>query len=526
MIKETYEGKLSNKEIDRISAEIEEWGKRYKTDKKDILRLKLSLENALISILEKNEAEKLPVTVRLSSRFDSYVIAVYYGGVPFDPFSGKDRDGDEWSRLMLEKLGQKAQYREKDNSNQLFFTLRKKAPGSELKILIGALLAVIAGIAGPYIPENTKTIIQTYGLSVITDLFMRMLGIFSGLILFLAILNGICGMGSVSDFSKTGRRIIERYLGISFAGGALLTFIASFFFRFKWGGTVDGSDLPGQIKEIIMRLFPSNPLEPFLTANMLQIIFLAILFGGIILSLGERVSVIRTLIVQSTDLVTNGVKLVTRFLSLFIFASLVSMFWEFGFDMLLSLWKPFVAAVVIALVIPVIQLIHIYIKYHVSPVFMVRGLLRSILIGVSSASSIVAFPTIREELETNLGVDSQFIDFSYPVGMNTYASVYSIVYTVIVFYFAEQSSTSVSVMWFALVAFFCVLFTIATPNVSGGPLICVGMVISNLNIVQSNLALAGTMVVALDFYVTGCRVLSQALEVYLQAHKYNKIRDV
>lgn len=126
MIKETYEGKLSNKEIDRISAEIEEWGKRYKTDKKDILRLKFSLENALISILEKNGAEKLPVTVRLSSRFDSYVIAVYYGGVPFDPFSGKDRDGDEWSCLMLEKLGQKAQYREKDNSNQLFFTLRKK----------------------------------------------------------------------------------------------------------------------------------------------------------------------------------------------------------------------------------------------------------------------------------------------------------------------------------------------------------------------------------------------------------------
>lgn len=84
------------------------------------------------------------------------------------------------------------------------------------------VLAVLFGVFGKYIPEVVRTNIAIYGLDLIPDIFLRLLGVFSGLIIFFSLVNGICGMGSVGDFSKVGRNIIIRYVGLSFIGGAVL----------------------------------------------------------------------------------------------------------------------------------------------------------------------------------------------------------------------------------------------------------------------------------------------------------------
>ena len=69
------------------------------------------------------------------------------------------------------------------------------------------------------------------------------------------------------------------------------------------------------------------------------------------------------------------------------------------------------------------------------------------------------------------------------------------------------------------------VFSIATPNVSGGALICVGVMMTNLNMPDSALALAGTLIIILDFYGTATRNLSHELEVFLQAKKFGKVDE-
>ena len=524
MTKEKYEGRLSTKEIDTISEKISDWSKKDKSISSEYIRLRLSIEEALISIYEKNDKNDIDVSVQLINKFNTTAIVVSYGGVPHNPFSEEESKSDEWTYQMLEKLGQKAIYQIKHNTNRLSFILPKKPLSSEVFIVIAIVSAIIFGLAGRYIPGNIKSNILTFGLNTVTEAFMRLLGVFSGLIIFLALINGMCGMGSVSDFSKLGKKIIQRYLALSFTGGCILTAITSLFYRFKWGGSVKKSEVYRQVKEIIISLFPGNPIEPFLNADMLQIIFLALFMGGLILILDERVSLIRNFLKQINDLVSEGVSSVCKFLPFFIFASFLSMFWSLGGDSIKTLWKPVVAAVITGMVIPAIKLVRIYIRYHMSPIVMIRGLSKTVLIGFTSASSIIAFPTVKEDLNKNFGIDRGFIDFSYPVGLNLYASVYSSVYIVTVFYLAEISNTKVSVLWFVLAWLFCVIFTIATPNVSGGPLICVGVIMNNLNIAQNSIALASTLVILFDFYFTGIRVLCHGLDIYIQAQKFNKIQ--
>ena len=67
MIKDTLKAAVTQSGIDEISEKIAEWGKQNKAGKKDLIRIRLSVEEALLSLLAKNE-EFGEVTVKFESR--------------------------------------------------------------------------------------------------------------------------------------------------------------------------------------------------------------------------------------------------------------------------------------------------------------------------------------------------------------------------------------------------------------------------------------------------------------------------
>ena len=524
MIKDSYKTKLSPKEVDAVSEKILTWTFKTRANKKDIIRLRISVEEALLSFLDRY-GEGLDVTVSYIVRLDTYIVELSCAAEPFHPFAKDDIHTDDWSNEILCSMGQKAIYRYKDGNNRLIFSIPKKRYNSEIFLVVAILLAVAFGVMGSYIPEVVKDTITAYGLDLISTVFLHMLGIFSGLVIFFSLVNGMCGMGSVSDFSKVGRSIITRYIVLAFAGGSVLTFLATFFFRFEWGGGVNGNSVLDQIKEIILSIFPSNPISPFLEGDMLQIIFLAVLAGILLLTLGERVGGIRRFIGQGNDFITKGVGIVCKFLPVFIFSSFLSMFWSMGFGVFKTLWKPIVVTLVLGMAIPLFKLLEVSIRFRKSPFVMIRSLSKTLLVSFVTASSIIAYPVAREELTEKLGIEKQFVEFAFPVGINMYTASYMLVYLSTVLYLAEQSRTPVSVIWIVLAGFFSIVFAIATPTVSGGTLICIGIMLNNLKLPAAGLALAGSLTIVLDFYLTGIRNFSRALDIYITAKKFGKVNE-
>ena len=524
MIKETYSGVANREEADRISEQIDLLGKKARVERKDIIRLRLAVEEAILALDQQYDG-KLPIKFQIEQKMESYLFRLSYIAEPYNPFSEEEQSTDAWSNQMLEKIGQKPSYRQKGNFNELQFIIPKKHFKQEVYILIAVGLSVLLGVFGKLIPEVVRTNIAVYGLDLISEIFLRLLGVFSGLIIFFALVNGICGMGSVGDFSKVGRSIIIRYLSLSFLGGALLTVPASFLFHLQWGGAVDGADIPNQIKEIILSIFPDSPIDPFAKGDMLQIIFLAVFIGVIMLALGNRVHSFRDGVTQANDLIAKALDIICKFLPIFIFSSLLSTFWQLGFGIILSLWKPIVITVSLGLVVPVWKLIYIAIRYHISPFLIIRRLLKSVFVSFSTASTIASYSSIKEDLIKGLGVEEKFVEFSFPIGMNLYTTGYALIYLNTVLFMAQEYETPASVIWLVMAGFFSVVFCIATPNVSGGALICVGVMMKNLNMPDSALALAGTLIIVLDFYCTAARNLSHELDVFLQAKKFGKVDE-
>ena len=124
MIKEMCEMQVSRNGIDSISEKITEWGNKYKVNKKDLIRIRFSVEEALLSLCEKFGDEKT-ATVKLEARLETYSILVEYQGDGYNPLADEEQQTDDWTNHLLANMGQKAVYLRKGNNNILRFTIPK-----------------------------------------------------------------------------------------------------------------------------------------------------------------------------------------------------------------------------------------------------------------------------------------------------------------------------------------------------------------------------------------------------------------
>jgi hypothetical protein len=129
---------------------------------------------------------------------------------------------------------------------------------------------------------------------------------------FLSIVTGICGIGTAAEFGRIGKQMLTRYLSFSFLGSAMAVMTLPLFSL--PGTSSSGAAQSGGILELLLNILPSNPIQPFSDGNTLQIIFLAVFLGVILLGMGERSARIKELLQDFHSLVMQAVRVVCKLL--------------------------------------------------------------------------------------------------------------------------------------------------------------------------------------------------------------------
>lgn len=524
MIKKTAAFKNTPEDIDRASDLTWQWLKESNVNRKTALKTKLALEGVLLNLHE-NASGSEEFKVSSGYRLWQYVIVVEFEGDRYDPLDTSDIEENSFLFQLMQTMDLVPSYSYKKGINQVTFNIEKRRIRSEAYIIAAVLLAVIFGLLGNYIPQNIMDGIRDYGLDLVSNTFSNLLSTFSGFMIFFILISGICGTGSISDFNKIGRSIFRIFIGSSVAGAALMTVLALPLFDLTWGDTVEHTSAADQLYEVIVNIIPSNPIKPFYDGNMMQIVFLALFIGVVILVLEGRVDSVKRFIGEVNILITKAVNIICVMLPLFIFTSLLSVFWDMGFSEIISMWKPILISIVLGLTYPVILLIYISVRYKLSPFLILKRISKSLISALTTASSIASFQTIRDDLTKGLGIDEKLVDLAYPIGMQLNNANYLLIYLLPVLTIAEDYRTPVSFVWVFMASIFSIVFATATPCVSGGTLICIGIMMENLSIPNNSLALAGTLSIILDFILTMDRVFLQELELYLMAKKYNMLDE-
>ena len=123
------------------------------------------------------------------------------------------------------------------------------------------------------------------------------------------------------------------------------------------------------------------------------------------------------------------------------------------------------------------------------------------------------------------GIPDELNKFGIPVLNILCCDTTSAGFTAIIFYLAEFHNTPVDAGWFLTAWIIIPLITFAIPPVSGGSLVVMSVLLSQFGIPASALAIAGTLSIIFDFFITGTRIVISEMELVMEAKHWETLDE-
>ncbi len=502
--------------IDDISESVVKYLEVNKVSREMYIRIRLCVEEVLLAVAAEFGHEQ-ETEVILAKRLGKPYIALRYKNRKFNPIEGGM--DDEVSELVLTSLGINPTYSFHSGVNKVAFSLPRTGIRQEAMLGIAVVLSVVLGALAGVIPAGVRDAIIAYLLTPISDTFMKLLMLVAPILIFLSIITGICKSVSGAEFGRMSRYIVGRYVSLTALASAFFSSLLIVFFHFDHGNGV-GMGMGDGFKELydmLLDIIPGNLILPFSEGNMIQIIFIAILFGGIILGLDDKADRLKGVLTDTHSVFASAMELVCRIIPIFIFTSLLKLFWENGLSTFTGLWRPIMIGIAGEAIFCIAQVMIVAVRFKITPASIMKKIRGSFVVAITTGSSMAAYTKGVEESKKNLGMHAKYADIAYPLAISLYDANYIPLFVVMPYYLAEIYHVPTSPAWFIKAAIIILLITYASPQVSGGAMVCLTILFAQLGIPAEGLGLAGVIATILDFPSTATKVTGQLMEMTVQA---------
>jgi Na+/H+-dicarboxylate symporter len=513
--------------IDRLSALLVDALNQAEVERRDVVRLRLAMEDILTLWLSGLESGT-KCTFRCGTRLGRMYIKVQAPGRRIDP---GETDGEVSSGLLYSSLlaqaGISPVYSYQDGVNQLaIYPPKPRKISPVVQLLLSIVAAVVCGLLCRALPSAA----QEAASGIVTPLFNALLGILqtlAGPLIFLSVCVGIIGIGDIQALGRIGKTVVSRFMVAIFliTGGSALCL--TWMFHPGNGTAAEGSNAASQIYGMLLDIIPTNVVKPFYEGNSLQIIFMAICVGIMMLILGDKVSALRTVIEQLNLVVQSLMETVSRYIPVFVFVSLLSLFLSDAMDGLGGTAKAVVVTIVCCVLCALAYALVAAISLKVPYRLMLRKLLPTYLIALTTASSAAALSTNLETCRRRLGIPEEIVSFAVPLGQVLFMPGAAIGFFVVALGLAESCGVSMPLPWVVTAALVSALLSIAAPPIPGGSLSCCAVLLAQLGIPESAIGLAIAAKLLLDFFETGCGISCLQSELAISAGKLGMLnRDI
>lgn len=282
------------------------------------------------------------------------------------------------------------------------------------KIFIGLILGIIIGfVAG----EQVSFIMQPIG-----DIFLRMLQMLVAPVVFFTIVNGITKMEDTKTLASVGGRLFVYYALTSLlavvvgAGLAMITQPGKGSTAFlDENAQVDASDF--NLIDNIVSWVPTNPFQALNEANVLQILFFAIMLGITLLLLGDKVKGVINLFDEGTEIMFKITDIVMSFSPYGILALMSELVHTLDLSTLAQvgvfILTDYAGLLIILLIVYPIQL-KLMSKIPVIPFF--KAVSPVMLVAASTTSSAACLPVSLKLADESFHVPEKIYGFGLTAG--------------------------------------------------------------------------------------------------------------
>lgn len=354
-----------------------------------------------------------------------------------------------------------------------------------LKILIALLLGVITGIIlGP----------NAVFLKPIGTIFLNLINMIIVLLVFSSMTVGIT---SIHDPKKLGRVGIKTLL-LYLATTATAILIGLFFGAiFKPGA---GLSLPTavsqiatpstSITEIILSIFPSNPIAAMVEANFMQIIVFSVFFGIAINLAGDKGKPIMDVMESLADVMYRLTAIVMEFSPIGVFAIMAWVAGSFGINILIPLLK-FLLVYYLACGAHVLIVFCGMLKFlaRLNPWPFFRGMGDAIMMAFTTSSSSATLPVSMHCAQKNLGISKHITNFVLPLGSTVNMNGAAIFQAMSALFIAQAYDIHLSMQSLLIIVVTATFSAIGAAGIPGTGFIMLSVVVTAAGLPIEGLAL-------------------------------------
>jgi Na+/H+-dicarboxylate symporter len=355
------------------------------------------------------------------------------------------------------------------------------------------LVAMAAGIAVGGILNIFSADLQPMAGVLVEDVFYAVGRIFLALLqmmvvplVFVSLVCGVASLGDLRALGRLGTKIMGLYLATTCIAIVLSLLVATSISPgdgFELAGGTAYESLPApRLADVIINIFPVNPVRALADGEMLQIIVFALLIGTAMTLAGEPGRRIARVFEDLNEVIMRLVLIVIHVAPIGVFALVARTFATQGFDVFVPLvW--YVVAVLGAL------LLHLLLTYttllRLAGLSLARFFAKMRVVAAfafSTASSSATIPLTLETVEKRMGVRNSVAAFTVPLGATVNMDGTAIMQGVATVFVANVYGVDLAMTDYLMVVLTATLASIATAAVPGAGLIMLAMVLAQVGL--------------------------------------------
>jgi Na+/H+-dicarboxylate symporter len=379
------------------------------------------------------------------------------------------------------------------------------------KIIIGMILGIAAGIVFKE---------QAASLKPVGTIFIRLISLIVVPLVFVSLFLGTASMGDLKKLGRIGAKTLLYYITttiIAIIIGLTLVNMVKPGENVKLEAQYQDVTFQQPEKKIsivdnLINIIPTNPVRALVEGNMLQIIFLAILFGIAVTTIPEPK---RQTLIHWFDSFNEGIfnviHMVMKLAPLGVFALIASTIGMFGFDVLVSLLK-YGVLVIIGLAIHASVIISIAVKMigKRSPLKFWSAIRPAMVVAFSTSSSNATLPVTMESVEKRLNVPRVISSFVLPLGATINMDGTALYQCISIFFIAQVYGVEISIVKMIIIVLSVVLASIGTAGAPMAGVLILVMILQSIGVPTEGIAMIMGIERIMDMTRTTVNIIGDA----------------
>ena len=319
-------------------------------------------------------------------------------------------------------------------------------------------------------------------------------------------------MCRISDTKKLGRISSKTLLG--FLGTSIYSLIVACLFGFiayKWG--IFSVNINANIASSVTTSVSNNPLLVIIdmipnnisstlsnNSMVLAIVFLAIVVGLCINSVGDKILVLKNLLIYINNIISVFLNfIISKFSPIAVFVLITRTFAVYGIDQL----RPALMYMVIVSISSIFVFftcypLFIYSFTKLNPMIFIKKFAKVALLGFSAASSSAALSLNEKTTVEELGANKDIASFVLPLGMTINMNGTAIMQVIGTIFIAASSGYDLDFHNILLIAVFALIASVGTPSAPGSSAIILFTILTGMGFNNSSTLVAYSLILAIN----------------------------